>query len=149
MPGYIICMIYPGACHCEAIGFTYETALAPEAWPVRACACRFCRTHGAATTSDPGGALELSGGESAQLLRYQFGLRTAEFWLCRGCGVYLAAVTSDGRVGIINTNALLDRPTQLPPPTSQSYDGETAAGRIQRRHERWTPIRAAGSPRSP
>ena len=141
-------MIYLGACHCEAIGFAYETALAPEVWPMRACACRFCRTHGAATTSDPRGTLELSCAEPAQLVRYQFGLRTADFWLCRGCGVYLAAVTSDGGFGIINTNALLERPTQLLPPTSQSYAGETAAGRTQRRHERWTPILAAGSSRT-
>jgi hypothetical protein len=141
-------MIYPGACHCQAIEFAYETALAPDAWPIRACACRFCRTHGAATTSDPQGTLALRCREPAQVLRYQFGLRTADFWLCRGCGVYLAAVTSDGRFGIINTNALLERPIQLPPPTSQSYEGETAAGRVQRRHERWTPIVAAGSSRT-
>jgi hypothetical protein len=43
---------------------------------------------------------------------------------------------------------LLERPAQLPPPSARSYDDETAAGRTQRRRERWTPIRAAGSPRT-
>jgi len=52
-------MLYLGTCHCEAIGFTYETAMAPQAWPLRACACRFCRCHAAATTSDPQGTLQL------------------------------------------------------------------------------------------
>lgn len=136
-------MLYPGACHCEAIGFAYETATVPEAWTMRACACRFCRSHGAATTSDPGGLLAFSCRDPAQLVRYQFGLRTADFWLCRRCGVYLGAVTSDGRFGIINTNALIDRPPQLPAASSRSYDGETAEGRLQRRHERWTPMREA------
>jgi len=138
-------MIYPGACHCEAIGFAYETSLLPEAWTVRACGCRFCRTHGAATTSDPAGGLELVLRDPELLIRYRFGLATADFWLCRACGVYLGAATNDGRVGLINTNALIARPAPLPPPAPRSYDGETAAVRLARRHERWTPLRAAGT----
>ena len=135
-------MLYRGACHCEAIGFAYETALAPEAWTVRACGCRFCRAHAAATTSDPAGALELIVRDPAQLNRYRFGLATADFWVCRACGVYLAAVTAEPQFGIINTHALLDRGLALPSPQTRSYDGETAEQRIARRHERWTPVRA-------
>lgn len=138
---YTLVMIYPGACHCEAIGFAYETAIPPEAWTIRACECRFCRTHGAATTSDPHGVLQLTCRDPERLVRYQFGLRTAEFWLCRDCGVYLGAVTTGGRFGIINTNALLDR-LALTPAAPRSYDGETAAGRTSRREQRWTPVRA-------
>src|SRR5215468_5126913 len=123
-------MIYRGACHCEAIGFAYETALAPEGWTMRACACRFCRAHGAATTSDPGGALELVERDAGLLVRYRFGLRTADFWVCRGCGVYVGAGTSDGRFGIINTNALVERPARLPAPQARSYEGESAAERM-------------------
>ena len=134
-------MLYRGACHCEAIGFTYETALAPEAWTMRACGCRFCRTHSAATTSDPEGALELIVRDPAQLNRYRFGLATADFWVCRACGVYLAAVTGDPQFGIINTHALIDRGLPLPLPQAVSYDGETPDGRLARRHQRWTPVR--------
>jgi hypothetical protein len=137
-------MIYVGACHCEAIGFAYETAVAPEAWVLRACMCRFCRSHGAATTSDQRGALELVCRDPDQLLRYRFGLFTADFWLCRGCGVYLGAATSDRRAGIINTNALVDRPAQLSQPYPMSYDGETSAERAARRQQRWTPLRDLG-----
>ena len=133
-------MIHAGTCHCEAIGFLYETAVVPAGWPMRACGCRFCRAHGAATTSDPGGALELSCRDASQLMRYRFGLGTADFWLCRTCGVYLGAATSDGQFGIINTRALIDRPAALPAPQLMSYDGETAAERVARRHLRWTPI---------
>jgi hypothetical protein len=134
-------MLYLGACHCGAIGYSYDTAMVPEAWTMRACACRFCRSHGAATTSDPAGALALDCRDPAALVRYRFGLRTADFWVCRSCGVYLAAVTGDGRFGIVNTNALRERPAGLPPPSAVSYDGEDAAGRIERRHLRWTPVR--------
>jgi len=134
-------MIYLGACHCEAIGFAYHTELAPQAWPIRACACRFCRSHGAATTSDPHGSLELTCRDPDQLMRYRFGLRTADFCLCRICGVYLAAITADGTFGIINTPALVDRTLPLSPPQPMSYDGESAAARIARREQRWTPVR--------
>jgi len=137
-------MIHRGTCHCRAIGFAYETSLAPPDWPMRACACRFCRSHGAATTSDPHGALELACRDPDQLVRYRFGLGTADFLICRTCGVYLAAITADGRFGLINTNALADRPAELPPPQAMAYDGETASGRTARREQRWTPVRAAG-----
>jgi 8-oxo-dGTP diphosphatase len=132
---------YLGACHCGAIGFAYETALAPSSWPIRACACQFCRSHGAATTSDPAGAMQLVCRDPDQLLAYRFGLGTADFWLCRGCGVYLAATTIDGRFGIINTHALADRSLPLASPGAVSYDGETAPSRISRREQRWTPVR--------
>ena len=138
-------MLYHGACHCEAIGFAYETALAPEAWTVRACGCRFCRAHAAATTSDPAGALELLVRDPAQLGRYRFELATADFWVCRTCGVYLAAVTAEPQFGIINTHALLDRGLALPSPQTRSYEGETAEQRVARRHARWTPVRAPRS----
>jgi hypothetical protein len=136
-------MIFLGACHCEAIGYAYETAIAPEAWVLRACMCRFCRAHGAATTSDVRGSLALVCRDPELLARYRFALQTADFWLCRGCGVYLGAATSDGGAGIINTNALVDRSVQLSPPYPMSYDGETAASRTARRQQRWTPLRAA------
>jgi len=136
-------MLYLGACHCEAIGFTYETAVAPTAWTVRACGCRFCRCHGAATTSDPDGALQLACRDAGQLIRYRFELRTADFCLCRTCGVYLAAITADGRFGIINTHALVDRRLPLPAAQERSYGGETAEARLARRAQRWTPVRAS------
>jgi len=136
-------MIYLGACHCGAIGFAYETTVAPEAWLLRACMCRFCRTHGAVTTSDTQGALELVCRDPELLARYQFGFRTADFWLCLRCGVYLGAATLDGRAGIINTNALTDRGLPLSQPYPMSYEGETAASRTERRQQRWTPIRAS------
>jgi len=133
-------MLHLGTCHCEAIGFTYETAIPPQAWPLRACACRFCRCHGAATTSDPQGVLQLACRDVDQLLRYRFELRTADFCVCRTCGVYLAAITIDGRFGIINTNALVDRNLPLGAPLAMTYDGETASTRTLRREQRWTPV---------
>ena len=134
-------MDYLGSCHCAALGFTFRTQIEPAAWTVRACQCRFCRSHGARTVSDPAGQLAFVARDPARLVRYQFGLRTAEFWICAHCGVYVGAVTRDGRYGLANVNALTEASIPaLPAARPMSYDGETEAERIARRAQRWTPI---------
>ena len=133
---------YEGSCHCGGVGFTYRTAHSPDAWSVRACQCTFCRAHGARSTSDPAGSLEFTERTRGVLHHYRFGHLTADFLLCRKCGVYLGATIDAGqaRYGIINVNALRPVPANLPSPASASYDGETAEQRIERRRQRWTPL---------
>lgn len=72
---------------------------------------------------------------------------TADFLLCRTCGVYIGAVieTGKGRFGIINTHALQPQPDDLPDPAPISYDTELADGRVARREQRWSPV--SGIPR--
>ena len=132
-----------GSCHCGNLRVELETKRAPSDFPVRACQCTFCRRHGALSISDPQGRVTFHVGDERALVRYRFGLRTADFCICRGCGVYLAALTIDGRFGIINTHALVDRSLPLAAPLTMSYDGETATARTLRREQRWTPVRAA------
>ena len=133
---------FTGHCHCGAIGFRYTTAIAPAEWSVRACQCRFCRVHDALSTSDPDGRLTFVFDEPEQLQRYRFALQTADFLLCRRCGVYIGAVIEiDGEAfGIINTHALDDTPDDIAPVGAISYDDEDVAGRVGRRAERWTPV---------
>lgn len=135
---------YRGACHCGAIGYTYRTALLPSDWSIRACQCSFCRAHDALSASDPGGELVFAATRSDCLQRYRFGLRTADFLLCRECGVYIGAVidTPVGRFGIINTHTLRAPPEDLPVTQPSHYDGEDTAARVDRRTERWTPVRS-------
>jgi hypothetical protein len=132
---------HSGRCHCGAIGFTYETAAPPADWSVRACQCTFCRAHSALSTSDPRGSVRFEVARPASLVRYRFGLRTADFLMCGVCGVYVGALTTvDGRtLGIVNVNALSPIPADLSAPRAMSYEGEDAAGRGQRRAERWSP----------
>jgi len=82
------------------------------------------------------------GDDPTALQRYRFALMTADFLICKQCGVYLGAVvdTQDGRFGIINTHALRSAPPDIADVGAISYDGEDAAGRISRREERWTPV---------
>lgn len=132
---------FTGRCHCGAIGYVYRTALAPEHWFVRTCQCSFCRAHGVVSTSDPAGSVELSAREGALQL-YRFGQRTADFWICRECGVYMAAVMESGgrRYAVINVQALENRPPTLAAPTESSLDGESKGQRDERRLKRWTPV---------
>lgn len=137
---------YEGRCHCGAIGFTYRTALPGERWSIRACQCTFCRLHDALSTSDPQGGLAFSIREPGPLQRYRFGGRTADFLLCRRCGVYVGAqmLAGDHALGIVNVHALLEPPSGLPPAVAMSYDGESARERQVRRMQRWTPVAQAG-----
>jgi hypothetical protein len=132
---------FQGACHCGAIAFTFETSRSPDEWPIRACQCSFCRRHGARTTSDPSGRVSFEVRERSALLRYQFGLRTADFIVCRHCGVYLAAaLTSDrGQFATLNVNALFE-PLQFDMAAPVSYDEESPGERQSRREQRWTPV---------
>lgn len=133
---------YKGRCHCGAIGYRYTCTTTPAEWAVRACQCRFCRAHDALSTSDPTGSIAFEAVEPAQLQRYRFGLKTADFLLCRRCGVYIGAVidTSKGYFGIINTHALIDPQPTIALAEPISYDGEDSARRVMRREQRWSRV---------
>jgi hypothetical protein len=133
---------FEGECHCGAIGYVYLTAIAPESWNVRACQCSFCRAHAVRTTSDPSGSVQFTERLRGALHPYRFGQMTADFLVCRTCGVYVGAsiATPQGNYGIININALQPLPAGLPDAVASVYEGETAEQRVARRRERWTPV---------
>ena len=134
---------YEGSCHCGAIGWTYRTALEPSRWPVRSCQCSFCRRHATRCTSDPAGSVEFSVADQDALNRYRFGLRTAEFLMCRRCGTYIGAYgpgpSGDG-FATLNLNALRTPVEGIPDATPTWYDSEDRDGRVRRREQRWTPV---------
>jgi hypothetical protein len=139
---------YEARCHCGAIGYSFHTRLAPPEWILRACQCGFCRAHVALSGSDPAGTIEFHEHRSGALERYRFGLRTADFLLCRRCGDYIGALigTRRGRFGIVNVNALRPLPDGLPAPIAVDYGEETSEQRVARREQRWTPVTGAESP---
>lgn len=132
---------FDGSCHCGAIEVTFETSRSPELWQIRACQCSFCRRHAARTTSDPTGRVSFRVNDQAALQHYRFGLRTADFLLCRICGAYLAAVLTSprGQFATLNVNALIE-PLEFANVVAVSYDQESTEQRRERREERWTPV---------
>jgi hypothetical protein len=135
---------YLARCHCGVLSARYQTALEPAAWPMRACQCSFCRSHGSLATSDPVGSLEFSSPDATRIQRYRFGGRTADFLLCQECGVYVGVqmVSDAGRFGVLNVLALRPRLADLPVAQPMDYGAETAEVRRLRRESRWTPLTA-------
>ena len=120
---------------------TFETANRPEDLQLRECACGFCRRHGATAVTDPAGSLELRIRDAGEVSRYRFALRTADYVVCRTCGVFVGALcTIEGSTyATLNANVLEARASLTRRPVAVDYDGESAAERIARRRARWTP----------
>lgn len=131
---------FTGGCHCGAIQVEFESSHAAADLDTRECQCGFCRTHGARTMTDPEGQAKITAPEEA-LRRYQFGLKTADFLLCRNCGAYIAAYFEDGEAAYatLNVNAFAERQAFTKPAASADYDAENASSRMARRRVRWTP----------
>jgi hypothetical protein len=133
-------MDHLGGCHCGAIQVRVRLSKPPAEMPVRSCACSFCRSHGTRTVSDPSGLAELSADWSL-VERYRFGTRTADYLLCRRCGVYVGAVceTVAGCRCVINTRCLQDRAAFAAQAAHSDYDQETVDARLARRARNWMP----------
>lgn len=132
---------FSGRCHCGNLEVSFETALGAEDLPSRACDCSFCVGHGVQATSDPKGHVTIRVRNAAALNRYRFGLRTADFLICRSCGIYVGAVLTDGDLAwaTINRNVIPELQDVGREPTRASYGNETESARRRRRRERWTP----------
>lgn len=130
-----------GSCHCGALTVELVSARPPEALPVRTCGCTFCTKHRPRYTSDPAGHVTIRGAAAAN--PYRFGLRLADFLICRTCGVFVAAHEPAGRA-VVNLDAL-DRAAEFTaePLRLTIYDSEDAAARIARRAANWTPATLA------
>ncbi|MEM9013547.1 MAG: aldehyde-activating protein [Pseudomonadota bacterium] len=133
-------MKYVGSCHCNTVTVTFETDKSPEELGVRTCQCTFCRAHGAANISDRDGRVHIDCAES-DIVRYCFALKTADFLICRTCGVYFLAAIGEGDhlFSTLNTNGLAMAAFVGVAETPMVYDAEDDNARIDRRHLKWTP----------
>ncbi|MGI9525162.1 MAG: hypothetical protein ACR2PG_26325 [Hyphomicrobiaceae bacterium] len=131
-----------GGCHCGNIGVTYRTCTPPENSRTRACQCTFCRKHQTRAVSDPAGFLEISLNVPEAINRYQFGIGSCDFIVCRDCGVYVAAYMPDPDdvrgYATLMASVLIDH-ARFPEATPTHYDNETGSERAERRRRVWTP----------
>jgi hypothetical protein len=134
-------MEHQGGCHCGNLRLNLRLSQAPEDTRLRACGCSFCRAHSTLTTSDPEGSVEIWAKNWALVEPYRFGSGTAEFLICRRCGVYIGAVseTAAGTRAVINTTCLEDRAAFIGQPNPTDHDGEEIEDRLARRAAIWTP----------
>lgn len=128
-----------GACHCGNIAFVLDWRPEPERIAARACDCTFCTKHGGVWTSCPGGALRISVRQPAQVSRYAFDTKTADFHVCAICGV-VPLVTSriDDRLhAVVNVNSFIDVDAALLQRSPASLEGESETERLARRQRNW------------
>jgi hypothetical protein len=133
---------FEGGCHCGNLGFVFEASAPLEMLGLRADQCSFCRAHAARYTSDANGTMSISVRDADALLRYRFGLRTADFLICAHCGVYIGALMEDeGKSWFaVNANAFRPPPRDDFPIAPVDYDAEDVPARIARRKQKWTPV---------
>ncbi len=131
-----------GQCHCGNVKATFDSQKTPQELGVRTCQCAFCRAHGAVNISDPDGLTTIDGAD-ADINRYTFALRTADFLICKTCGVYVAAVMGEGEriVSTLNIAGLRIKAFDGVGEAPMDYDAETTASRIDRRYTKWTPTK--------
>lgn len=131
-----------GSCHCGAIRWEFRTRVDPSDWIIRACQCSFCRAHGARCTSDPDGSVDFSQSDRTFLQKYRFGLKTADFLICRRCGVYIGAAIEvpTGRFATLNLNTMNTDVGDLQTAVPMRYESEDIEDRTERRRARWTPV---------
>ena len=128
-------MEHRGGCHCGNIHARLRLSKPPPDSPLRACQCSFCRAHQTRTVADAAGLFELWADDWSLVERYRFGSRTADYIVCRRCGVYVAAVcdTTAGTRAVVNVHCLDSRADFTMPPDVPNYDCETMAARLSRR----------------
>jgi hypothetical protein len=121
---------------------SFETSKTPRELGVRSCQCGFCRRHGAVNASDPEGETLIEAA-AADVHRYRFGLKTADFLICRDCGIYVAAVigAAPNIRSTINVAGLRLMEFVGVDETPMEYGAETMVDRVARRFEKWTPTR--------
>ena len=135
--------VYPGACHCKNIEIRLESDKTARELGLRTDSCSFCNKHHALYTSDPTGALRITVREADLVVRYRFGTKTADFLLCKACGVFVAAYMPEAALAVINVNVLEARDAFLANELHVAdLDAETLEQRLARRKARWTPVLA-------
>jgi hypothetical protein len=134
-------MEHSGGCHCGNIEVHLRLSKPPGESRLRACACTFCRSHATRTVADVDGLAELRAKDWSLVEPYRFGSATADYLVCRRCGVYVAAIceTSAGTRAVANVNCLPDRAAFTAEPVVSEYDGEATAARLSRRAVNWMP----------
>ena len=133
---------FEGRCHCGNAQFRFDWPAPVTALPVRACGCDYCSMHGARWTSHADARCALTIEDDAQILRYRFGTGTADFIVCTGCGVLIAAVCEvDGHArAVINANTLEHIPLTVLDTAPTDFEGEAVDARLARRLRNWMPI---------
>lgn len=138
---HILPGVIHGRCHCGVLNYTL-------AWPftsaptLRACGCDYCSRHGALWTSDPKAVVTLAIVDATLVLPYRFATASADFLVCRRCGVLTLArcALADGERCVINANTFENLGIEHCGRVATDFDGEDREQRLARRQRNWSPL---------
>ena len=131
--------VIKGRCHCGNISYQFQTQNRLDQIAVRHCTCSFCTMHGGVYTSDPDGELRYRFNNNEQIQMYRFGHQTADFVVCKTCGVMPFVLSEIGGIthAVLNVNTAVDPVIATDDPAKMNFDGEIPDDRLARRHKNW------------
>jgi hypothetical protein len=132
-------MLIKGKCHCSNIAFVLDWPSAPAEIVARACSCTFCVKHGGVWTSNRDARLAVTLHSKILVSKYEFGTKTATFYVCSRCGV-VPIVTSEitnHLYAVVNVNTFEDQDSLHLSRQPVSFDGEEQESRLARRQRNW------------
>jgi hypothetical protein len=128
-----------GACHCENIRFVLRWPKSEAEIPVRKCGCTFCQKHAGAWTSHPDSELLAKIEKPSSISKYNFGTKTADFFVCGRCGVvpFVISEIDSNEYAVVNVNTFKNAGNFSFSSTPTNFDGEGTDDRLERRKRNW------------
>jgi hypothetical protein len=126
-----------GGCYCGNIYFEMVLLNPLKQYSPRECDCDFCQKHGAQYISDKDGKLIIKITE-AQLLKFRQGSMSAEFLICKSCGVLVAVCYQENTkiYASINIRAIKEK-SEIGLPTVVSPQNLAVKDKIDRWKQIW------------
>ena len=130
-----------GTCHCGNIRFVLRWPESEPTIPVRNCGCTFCQKHTGAWTSHRNSELVVEIDDRSLVSKYNFGTKTADFYVCSVCGVVPLVLSEidDRQYAVVNVNTFEDIGRLSLSSSSTNFDGEDTGSRLERRKCNWIP----------
>lgn len=132
---------FTGACHCRNVRFVLVWPGSEPDIPVRECGCTFCQKRGGSWTSHRLAELEVEIGDSSLVSMYQFGSKTADFYVCSVCGVvpFVLSEIDQRHYAVVNVNSFENIDVSVLQRLPTNFDGEDTDSRLDRRKRNWIP----------
>ncbi len=130
-----------GACHCRNIRFVLLWPESEVDIPIRKCGCIFCQKRGGSWTSHRCAELAAEIGDLSSVSKYQFGTKTADFYVCSVCGVapFVLSEIDNTQYAVVNVNSFENIDISSFSSSSTNFDGEDTGSRLERRQRNWIP----------
>lgn len=130
-----------GACHCGNTQLVLQWPGPNVKMDARMCGCTFCTKHAGAWTSHRDAKLRVEIVDTSLVEKYQFGTKTADFYVCSVCGVvpFVLSKIEDRTYAVVNVNALHDVDRLPASRSATDFNGEEQGARLDRRQQNWIP----------